>query len=89
MFSANTFGCLASESEAPWESTIRFDELGRIIVGPAGNEVPIQGWVGAFSLDNGEPLWRFHTMPRSGEPCADTWTSTGAVIGGGAVWTPF
>ena len=61
----------------------------RIIVGPAGNEVPIQGWVGAFSLDNGEPLWRFHTMPRSGEPGADTWTSTGAVIGGGAVWTPF
>lgn len=28
-------------------------------------------------------------MPRAGEPGAETWGSAGAVIGGGAVWTPF
>lgn len=60
-----------------------------IIIGPAGNEVPIRGWVGAFSLDSGEPLWRFHTMPRAGEAGADTWGSTEMLTGGGAVWTPF
>lgn len=60
-----------------------------IIMGSAGNEVPIQGWVGGFRLDDGEPVWRFHTRPRAGEPGADSWARTTAVTGGGAVWTPF
>lgn len=60
-----------------------------IIMGSAGNEVPIQGWVGGFKLDDGEPVWRFHTRPRAGEPGADSWARTTAVTGGGAVWTPF
>ena len=64
-----------------------FEDL--IIIGPAGNEVPIKGWVGAFKLDSGEPVWRFDTRPGSGEPGSDSWGSTEAVTGGGAVWTPF
>jgi len=64
-----------------------FEDL--VIAGPAGNEVPIKGWVGAFRLDSGEPVWRFNTKPTSGEPGAETWGPTDAVTGGGAVWTPF
>src|SRR5712692_27487 len=64
-----------------------FEDL--VIAGPAGNEVPIKGWVGAFKLDSGEPVWRFNTKPASGEPGAETWGPTDAVTGGGAVWTPF
>jgi PQQ-dependent dehydrogenase (methanol/ethanol family) len=64
-----------------------FEDL--VIIGPAGNEVPIKGWVGAFKLDGGEPVWRFNTTPGPGEAGADTWGSTEAVTGGGAVWTPF
>jgi alcohol dehydrogenase (cytochrome c) len=64
-----------------------FEDL--VIVGPAGNEVPIKGWVGAFKLENGDPVWRFNTVPRPGEPGAESWSATNAVTGGGAVWTPF
>jgi alcohol dehydrogenase (cytochrome c) len=60
-----------------------------VIVGPAGNEVPIDGWVGAFRLETGEPVWRFKTKPAAGEPGAETWGPTEAKTGGGAVWTPF
>jgi alcohol dehydrogenase (cytochrome c) len=64
-----------------------FEDL--VIVGPAGNEVPIDGWVGAFRLETGEPVWRFKTKPAAGEPGAETWGPTEAKTGGGAVWTPF
>jgi PQQ-dependent dehydrogenase (methanol/ethanol family) len=64
-----------------------FEDL--VIAGPAGNEVPVRGWVGAFRLATGEPVWRFNTRPEAGEPGAETWGTTDALTGGGAVWTPF
>jgi PQQ-dependent dehydrogenase (methanol/ethanol family) len=64
-----------------------FEDL--VIAGPAGNEVPINGWVGAFRLDDGKPVWRFNTRPKPGEPGAETWSATNVLTGGGAVWTPF
>jgi len=64
-----------------------FEDL--VIIGPAGNEVPVRGWVGAFRVATGEPVWRFNTRPATGEPGAETWGMTEALTGGGAVWTPF
>jgi len=64
-----------------------FEDLA--IIGPAGSENNVQGWVGAFRLADGEPVWRFNTVPRPGEPGAETWsTASGIPAGGGAVWTP-
>jgi alcohol dehydrogenase (cytochrome c) len=60
-----------------------------VLVGPAGGENAIQGWVGAFSLEDGTPVWRFNLVPRPGEPGYETWDhTTGFPIGGGATWTP-
>ena len=60
-----------------------------IIIGPATSEEGIKGWVGAFRQDNGEPVWRFNTVPDEGEPGADTWGSSEArQHGGTAVWAP-
>ena len=64
-----------------------FEDL--VIIGPAGNEVPVRGWVGAFRVATGEPVWRFNTRPAAGEPGAETWAMTEVLTGGGAVWTPF
>jgi alcohol dehydrogenase (cytochrome c) len=64
-----------------------YDDL--VIIGPAGNEAVVQGWVGAFRLDTGTPVWRFNTFPARGEPGAETWSTTEALTAGGAVWTPF
>lgn len=60
-----------------------------VLVGPAGNENAIRGWVGAFSLEDGKPVWRFDLVPRPGEPGYESWDhSTGFPMGGGATWTP-
>ena len=64
-----------------------FEDL--IIIGPAGSELGVKGWVGAFKLSNGEQVWRFNTVPDDGEPGAETWEKADAkLIGGGAVWAP-
>jgi alcohol dehydrogenase (cytochrome c) len=64
-----------------------FEDL--VIIGPAGSENNVQGWIGAFRLADGQPMWRFNTIPQPGEPGAETWKHVPAIpVGGGAVWTP-
>jgi alcohol dehydrogenase (cytochrome c) len=59
-----------------------------VIIGPAGSENNVQGWIGAFRIADGAPVWRFNTIPRPGEPGAETWVNPSVPVGGGAVWTP-
>jgi alcohol dehydrogenase (cytochrome c) len=60
-----------------------------VIIGPAGSENNVQGWVGAFKLADGSPVWRFNTVPKAGEPGFDTWKNDPDLpVGGGAIWTP-
>lgn len=64
-----------------------FEDL--VLIGPAGSENAIQGWVGAFRLRDGAQVWRFNTIPRPGEPGAETWQNSDTIpVGGGSVWTP-
>ncbi len=59
-----------------------------ILVGPAVSEFAIEGWVGAFRLANGEPVWRFNNVPGAKDGTG-TWPNPhGIVVGGGGVWTP-
>ncbi len=61
-----------------------------IYIGPAVSENAIRGWVGAFRLDDGAPVWRFNIVPGPGEPGYETWRHDMPFpIGGGGVWTPF
>jgi alcohol dehydrogenase (cytochrome c) len=60
----------------------------RVFIGPAGSENNIRGWIGAFRLSDGEPLWRFNAIPTAGEPGAETWGNPKVPVGGGAIWTP-
>jgi alcohol dehydrogenase (cytochrome c) len=60
-----------------------------ILIGPAGSENAVRGWVGAFRLEDGEPVWRFNIVPEPGEPGSETWDNPpGIPVGGGGVWTP-
>ena len=65
-----------------------YDDL--VLIGPAGSEFASKGWVGAFRLSNGEPVWKFNTVPDPGEPGAKTWGGDPNVLrhGGGNLWTP-
>ena len=60
-----------------------------ILIGPAGSENAISGWVGAFSLTDGHQIWKFMTVPGATLEGGPTWGNpTGIPLGGGAVWTP-
>lgn len=64
-----------------------YDDL--VIFGTAISENAINGWVGAFRLDNGEPVWKFNTVPGA-EDGTGTWPNPENIkLGGGGVWTPF
>ncbi len=59
-----------------------------IVIGPAGSENGISGWVGAFRLSDGSPVWRFKTVPGADEPGSENWGhAEGLKVGGGGVWT--
>ena len=65
-----------------------YDDL--ILIGPAGSENGISGWVGAFRLRDGEQVWKFQTVPGATRAGSESWGNPRSIpLGGGAVWTPF
>lgn len=76
------------EGETLTMAPMIFEDL--VLVGPAGSENNVQGWVGAFRVTDGSPVWRFNTVPKPGDPAYDTWKNPLKIpVGGGAVWTSF
>jgi glucose dehydrogenase len=58
-----------------------------VIAGIGISEFGVNGWIGAFRLSDGEPVWRFNTVPHVGEAGAETWGDAEArERGGGGVW---
>jgi alcohol dehydrogenase (cytochrome c) len=58
-----------------------------VISGIGISEYGVKGWIGAFRLSDGEPVWRFNTVPGEGEPGFDTWSNTDETPrGGGGIW---
>jgi alcohol dehydrogenase (cytochrome c) len=65
-----------------------FEDL--VLIGPAGGENAISGWVGAFRLRDGSLVWKFGTVPGPTLEGLASWANPhGIKLGGGAVWTPF
>jgi alcohol dehydrogenase (cytochrome c) len=46
---------------------------GKVLVGVAGGEFGVRGFVEAFDADTGKPAWKTYTVPAPGEPGSDTW----------------
>ncbi len=63
--------------------------MDRIVIGTAGSEWAAKGWVGAFRLTDGAPIWKFSTIPDPGQPGSETWGKDPEIMahGGGSVWT--
>jgi alcohol dehydrogenase (cytochrome c) len=61
-----------------------------IVIGPAGSENGISGWVAAYRLRDGSLVWKFHTVPGATRTGSKSWGNPeGIKLGGGSVWTPF
>ena len=58
----------------------------KIIVGVAGGEYGIRGFVDAYDPATGKRLWRFYAVPGPGEFGNDTWEGDSWKRGGGPTW---
>jgi len=58
----------------------------KIIVGVAGGEYGIRGFIDAYDAQTGQLAWRFYTIPGPGEPGNDTWAGDSWRTGGASVW---
>ena len=58
----------------------------KVILGAAGGEYGIRGFIAAFAADDGRELWRFNTIPGPGEPGHETWAGDSWERGGGSIW---
>src|SRR5580765_2355273 len=58
----------------------------KVIVGVAGGEYGIRGFIAAYDAATGKESWRFHIIPEPGEPGHDTWPGNSWEHGGGSVW---
>ena len=58
----------------------------KVIVGVAGGEFGIRGFIDAYEAQTGKRAWRFYTIPGPGEPGHETWASDSWKIGGAGVW---
>ncbi|MEP6607260.1 MAG: PQQ-dependent dehydrogenase, methanol/ethanol family [Burkholderiaceae bacterium] len=59
----------------------------RVVVGVAGGEFGIRGFLAAFDAEDGRLLWKFNTVPGPGEMGHDTWVGDSWKTGGAPTWT--
>jgi PQQ-dependent dehydrogenase (methanol/ethanol family) len=57
-----------------------------VIVGVAGADHGIRGFVAAFKAGDGALAWRQWTIPRKGDPGIETWQGPEPLTGGGSTW---
>ena len=58
----------------------------KVLVGTAGAEFGIRGFVDAYYAETGERAWRFYTIPLANEPGGDTWGKESNLRVGGSTW---
>jgi alcohol dehydrogenase (cytochrome c) len=58
----------------------------KIIIGVAGGEYGIRGYIAAYDPKTGKEAWRFYTIPGPGEPGHESWAGDSWKNGGAPVW---
>jgi alcohol dehydrogenase (cytochrome c) len=81
-----------------WDTTVAKAEAGyalthaplvvkdKVIVGTAGGEFGIRGFLAAYDVHTGKEVWRFYTVPGPGEPGHETWGGDSWKTGGASIW---
>ena len=59
----------------------------KVIVGVAGGEYGIRGFIAAYDARTGQEQWRFYTTAGPGDPGQGTWGNESWKHGGGSIWT--
>ncbi len=81
-----------------WDKTVVRPEAGyafasaplvvkdKVIMGPAGGEFGIRGFLAAFDVATGNEAWRFNLVPGPGEPGFNSWQGDSWKTGGASIW---
>jgi alcohol dehydrogenase (cytochrome c) len=59
---------------------------GKILIGESNGDFGGIGNISAFDPNTGDRVWQWQSIPKPGEPGADTWSGDSWKSGGGAVW---
>ncbi len=57
-----------------------------VVVGVAGGDYGVRGFLAAYDLSTGQQQWKFQTIPGPGEVGHETWENDAWRTGGGATW---
>src|SRR5206468_10593115 len=58
----------------------------KVIVGPAGGEYGIRGFLAAYDAKSGKEAWRFYTVAGPGDAARESWGGDSWKTGGGSIW---
>lgn len=58
----------------------------KIIIGMAGGEYGVRGFIDAYDAKTGKRAWRFNTIPSKGEPGNETWDADSWKTGSATSW---
>ena len=58
----------------------------KVIVGVAGGEFGIRGFIAAYDAQTGKECWKTYTIPGPGEPGHETWQGDDWTHGGSSIW---
>ena len=90
----------ASDGSLLWKQAVANPEEGyamtvaplivkdKVIVGVAGGEFGIRGFISAHDPVTGNEVWRFYTIPGPDEIGHDSWSGDDWRTGGAPIWTP-
>jgi alcohol dehydrogenase (cytochrome c) len=59
----------------------------RVVVGVAGGEFGVRGFIASYNAADGNLLWKFSTVPGPGESGHETWSGDSWKTGGAGTWT--
>ena len=88
----------AKNGKPLWNTTVAKAESGyalthaplvvkdKVIIGTAGGEYGIRGFIAAYNIRTGKEVWRFNTIAGPGEPGRETWGGDSWKTGGGSIW---
>ena len=77
---------IAEASDGYWSPAAPMVVKGKVIAGIAPGDHGLNGFLDAYDAETGERLWRFQSIPKPGEPGAETWAGDSWKHAGGNTW---
>ena len=79
---------MADAKDGYWSPAAPLVIKDKVIAGIAPGDHGLNGFLDAYDPETGKRLWRWHSIPKPGEPGNETWAGDSWKTAGGATWLP-